>query len=133
MELARSPQHSARESVLGGVVLNAAGVPLSGWGPPLAIGVLTTAGWSVAAVSRRGRPIGGGRSEELTSLLKDRYREGSSLDEVVSVAASSLAEVEHTAVDVANLEAAVLDRTRGRRKFHRLTDQELDGMVSARR
>src|SRR5205807_7333775 len=75
----------------------------------------------------------GGRSEELTSLLKDRYREGSSLDEVVSVAASSLAEVEHTAVDVANLEAAVLDRTRGRRKFHRLTDQELDGMVSARR
>ena len=45
----------------------------------------------------------------------------------------ALAAVEETQVDVANLEAAVLDRTRGRRKFHRLTDQELDGMVSSRR
>jgi proteasome alpha subunit len=75
----------------------------------------------------------GGRSEELTSQLKDRYREGSSLDDTVGFAASALAAVEQTPVDVANLEAAVLDRTRGRRKFRRLTDEELAGMVGASR
>ena len=81
----------------------------------------------------RGYVAMGGRSEELTSQLKDRYRESATLEESVGMAASALAAVEETQVDVANLEAAVLDRTRGRRKFHRLTDQELDGMVSARR
>jgi hypothetical protein len=34
-------------------------------------------------------------------------------------------------VQAENLEAAVLDRTRGRRKFRRLTDQELAGIVRA--
>ena len=75
-------------------------------------------------------------TEELRRLqapLKDRYRESATLEESVGMAASALAAVEETQVDVANLEAAVLDRTRGRRKFHRLTDQALDGMVSSRR
>jgi len=86
-----------------------------------------------SVTDERGYVAMGGRSEELTSQLKDRYRESATLEESVGMAASALAAVEETQVDVANLEAAVLDRTRGRRKFHRLTDQELDGMVSSRR
>jgi proteasome alpha subunit len=73
----------------------------------------------------------GGRSEELTFQLKDRYREGFSLEEAFQMAASALAAVEQNQVEATNLEAAALDRTRGRRKFRRLTDQELAGMVAA--
>src|SRR6266568_2842602 len=71
----------------------------------------------------------GGRSEELTFQLKERYREGMSLDDAVQMAASALTAVEQNQVEATNLEAAVLDRTRGRRKFRRLADKELAGMV----
>jgi proteasome alpha subunit len=68
----------------------------------------------------------GGRSDELAGRLKDSYRDGMSLQEAVKLASSALAEVEERAVSGESLEAAVLDRTRPqRRKFRRLSDQEL--------
>src|SRR5437660_10073114 len=45
----------------------------------------------------------GARAEELTGQLKDRYREGFSLEEAVRTGASSLAAVEQTKVEAANL------------------------------
>jgi proteasome alpha subunit len=72
----------------------------------------------------------GGRSEELTGQLKDRYREGLSLDDAIRMGAAALGAVEQTTVEAENLEAAVLDRTRARRKFRRLTDAELAGMIA---
>jgi proteasome alpha subunit len=84
-----------------------------------------------SVTDERGYVAMGGRSEELTGQLKERYQEGLSLEEAVQMAASALTAVEQNQVEATNLEAAALDRTRGRRKFRRLTDQELAGMVAA--
>ena len=48
----------------------------------------------------------GGRAEELTGQLKDRYREGFSLEEAVLMGASSLAAVEQTKVARTQVKAA---------------------------
>jgi proteasome alpha subunit len=72
----------------------------------------------------------GGRSEELTTQLKDAYQEGLSVEEGVRLATRSLSTVEESPVEAPNLEAAVLDRTRGRRKFRRLADDELVGVLA---
>ena len=71
----------------------------------------------------------GGRSDELNTRLKDAYRDGLSLAEGLEVAVRTLSEVEERQIHVDNLEAAVLDRTRERRKFRRLSDQELGEAV----
>ncbi len=71
----------------------------------------------------------GGRSDELNTRLKDAYRENLSLADGLEVAVRTLSEVEERQVHVDNLEAAVLDRTRERRKFRRLTDRELGEAV----
>jgi proteasome alpha subunit len=71
----------------------------------------------------------GGSAEELAGHLKEDYRDGLALEESVRLATTALSKVEDTSVQAANLEAAVLDRTLGRRKFRRLTDEELSGIV----
>jgi len=71
----------------------------------------------------------GGRAEELADHLKDGYQEGQSLEDAVRLATSALTKLEEKPVDAENLEAAVLDRTRGRRKFRRLADRELAGVL----
>jgi proteasome alpha subunit len=72
----------------------------------------------------------GGRSEELNAALKDAYRPDLSLEEAVRLGVKALSEVEERQLDAENLEAAVLDRTRQRRKFRRLTDQEIASSLS---
>ncbi|HXF57696.1 MAG TPA: proteasome subunit alpha [Actinomycetota bacterium] len=67
----------------------------------------------------------GGRSEELTEQLRQGYREGMSLDEALRLAVRAMSSVEQRPIDAPNVEAAVLDRTRPRRKFRRLTDPEV--------
>jgi len=71
----------------------------------------------------------GGRSEDLATHLKDAYQEGFSLQQGFQVAAKALAAVEGSAIQGERLEAAVLDRTRERRKFRRLSDEDLAGML----
>jgi proteasome alpha subunit len=73
----------------------------------------------------------GGRSDELNTRLREAYQETPSLDDGVRLAARTLSEVEERAIEVDNLEAAVLDRTRSRRKFRRVPDAELDAMLKA--
>ena len=73
----------------------------------------------------------GGRSEDLNSKLRDVYRPGLDLGDAVRLAAKTLSEVEERPIDVDNLEAAVLDRTRGRRKFRRLADTELASILGS--
>jgi proteasome alpha subunit len=72
----------------------------------------------------------GGRSDDLTTHLRAEFREGLELADAVRLGAQSLVAVEEKPVDVPNLEVAVLDRNRGRRKFTRLTDQELSQMLA---
>ena len=73
----------------------------------------------------------GGRSDELNAALKDAYKESLALDEAARLAVKALSEAEERPVDAGNLEAAVLDRTRPRRKFRRLTDDEVSSMLPA--
>jgi proteasome alpha subunit len=77
----------------------------------------------------RGYVAMGGRSEELTGHLRDEYKDGLSLQESARLAIAALSKLEESPVGAENLEAAVLDRTRGRRKFRRLTDQELSEIL----
>jgi proteasome alpha subunit len=72
----------------------------------------------------------GGRSDDLTDKLKEVYQPGLSLADAVGLAARSLAEVEARELAAMNYEAAVLDRNRGRRKFRRLTDPEVEGILA---
>src|SRR5947208_4565924 len=67
----------------------------------------------------------GGRAEEVTEKLKDRYSEGADLAAVVRAGVQALAEVEARTLESGAIEAAVLDRTRNRRKFRRLDDAEI--------
>ncbi len=78
-----------------------------------------------SVADQHGHVAMGGRSEELMTHLREGYREGLSLEEGIRLASQALATVEEAQVDPENLEAAVLDRGRGRRKFRRFTDPEL--------
>jgi len=73
----------------------------------------------------------GGRADDLNEQLKNGYAEGLSLADAVRMASSALARVEEKPSEVAHLEAATLDRTRGRRKFRRLGEGKLAAMVAA--
>jgi proteasome alpha subunit len=70
----------------------------------------------------------GGESEPLETTLKDSYRPGLDLGEAVRLGTAPLAGGEQ--LDPDRVEAAVLDRTRkGRRKFRRLTDEEIGAIL----
>jgi proteasome alpha subunit len=67
----------------------------------------------------------GGRSEDLTTRLSESFKEGLDVEEAVKMATSALASVEEKAIEADNLEAAVLDRARDRRKFRRLEASDI--------
>jgi proteasome alpha subunit len=70
----------------------------------------------------------GGESETLSTTLKETYRQGLDLAEAVRVSTAPLAT--EAALDPERVEAAVLERTRkGRRKFRRLTDEEIGAIL----
>ncbi len=71
----------------------------------------------------------GGGEERLTSLLEERYEPGVDLAAALRTAASVIEEADERSIDPSDWEAGVLDRTRPRRKFHRLTG---DDIASAR-
>jgi proteasome alpha subunit len=71
----------------------------------------------------------GGRSDELNAALKGAYQPDLPLGEATQLAAKALSDAEERGLEAQNLEAAVLDRTRGRRKFRRLPDGEIAGML----
>ena len=72
----------------------------------------------------------GGGEEALAETLAEEYEAGAPLPTVLKTAAAALeAAVEHEIV-ADDWEAAVLDRTSGRRKFRRLTAQEIADLRS---
>ena len=72
----------------------------------------------------------GGKAEELTEKLSAAYRAGAKRQDAMALAAETLSSAEERTFDAERLEVAVLDRTRGRRKFHRLRPEELSGVLS---
>jgi proteasome alpha subunit len=69
----------------------------------------------------------GGQSEALDGYLREHFSSdnGFKMRAAVKLGHDALAAVEAKPMPSKNLEVAVLDRTRGRRKFRRLTDEEV--------
>ena len=80
----------------------------------------------------------GGESEMLAERLNSGYSPGMSLADAVRLASDTLASQNDTddgdegAMTAGRLEVAVLDRTRTRRKFRRLADEELAGLLGTK-
>lgn len=66
----------------------------------------------------------GGPAEELRDHVREHYRAGLGAAEALRLGVEALNSVQEDEIGADNLEAAVLDRTRERRKFHRFDDAE---------
>jgi proteasome alpha subunit len=82
-----------------------------------------------------GFAVMGGLAEQVTTYLRERYRENLSLAEAVRVAVDALGHGEGAVrvIPATDLEVAMLDRTRSQdRKFQRLTDARLAAVLGDR-
>jgi proteasome alpha subunit len=84
-----------------------------------------------SVTDRRGWVAMGGQSEALDSNLKENYPDNGppDLGAALQLAHSALTASGERAVPPDDLEAAALDRSRGRRKFRRLPQRELSGLL----
>ena len=78
-----------------------------------------------SVTDREGWVAMGGQADALGEHLKEKYSANPSLGDALQMGLTSLTAVEQREMPVEHLEVGVLDRTRGRRKFKRLRDQEL--------
>lgn len=67
----------------------------------------------------------GGQAEALSEHLKEHFRPGASLTDAIKLGVSTLVDIEKREIPATNLEVAMLDRTRERRKFRRLADNRV--------
>jgi proteasome alpha subunit len=77
----------------------------------------------------------GGRADQVTAWLKDRYTPGASLADAVRLAVEALGHGDNTvrAIPASALEVAVLDRARSQqRKFKRLSVEQLERILEDR-
>jgi proteasome alpha subunit len=78
----------------------------------------------------------GGQADQVSAALKDRYSEGMSLSEAVAAALDALSASgngERTDLPAAQLEVAILDRTREHRMFRRIRAARLEELISESR
>jgi proteasome alpha subunit len=76
----------------------------------------------------------GGSAEAIGTALREGHRDDIPLDEGLRLAVASLAaaDTESRTISAAQLEVAVLDRTRPRRTFRRLTDAQLEALLATK-
>jgi proteasome alpha subunit len=67
----------------------------------------------------------GGQAEEIRRFLKDHYRDGMPLADAVQLGVRALTVTQNKTLTDRDLEVAVLDRNRERRKFRRILDADL--------
>ena len=87
-----------------------------------------------SVADERGFVAMGGSAEPISAALATRWREGMSLRDAVRLAVDLLNEFgdeETRTLSAAQLEAAVLDRTRTRRAFSRLGADTISGLLSS--
>ena len=84
-----------------------------------------------SVTDRQGWVAMGGQSDQLGSALEERYPDGPpDLKDAFRLGEEILQTVENRSMPPANLEVAILDRTRGRRKFRRLTVAQIEAILS---
>jgi proteasome alpha subunit len=71
----------------------------------------------------------GGQADEIRRFLKDHYRDGIALAEAIQLGVRALTVTQNKTLTERDLEVAVLDRTRERRKFRRVLDAELRALL----
>jgi proteasome alpha subunit len=82
-----------------------------------------------------GFAVMGGSAEQVTTYLREHYAEGAPLEQAVRVAVEALGQGDTSArvIPAADLEVAVLDRTRSQqRKFKRLSAEHLERLLGDR-
>jgi proteasome alpha subunit len=84
-----------------------------------------------SVTDRQGWVAMGGQAEALGTYLKDKYptKKEPDLKAGLKLGHDALVSVEGREPTLAGLEVAVLDRTRARRKFRRLPNEELKGLI----
>jgi proteasome alpha subunit len=75
----------------------------------------------------------GGQADEIRRFLKDNYREGLALQEALQLGVRALMVTQNKALTERDLEVAVLDRTKERRKFRRLPPEALSQLLGGSR
>lgn len=90
-----------------------------------------------SVADERGWVVMGGQAERLSTVLGDGWRPGMTLREALALAVRVLGTpgddgAQQRILEATALEVAVLDRTRPRRAFRRLTGGALDGLMPAR-
>lgn len=87
-----------------------------------------------SVADEQGVVVMGGQADQLGRVLEDAWRPGLGLAEVLRLAVHALASGgdgdETRTIPAAQLEVAVLDRTRPRRAFRRLTGAVLEGLLA---
>ncbi|HEV8675187.1 MAG TPA: proteasome subunit alpha [Methylomirabilota bacterium] len=71
----------------------------------------------------------GGQADEIRRFLKDHYREGMALADAVQLGVRALTVTQNKTLTERDLEVALLDRNRERRKFRRIADAELRSLL----
>jgi proteasome alpha subunit len=67
----------------------------------------------------------GGQAEEIRRFLRDHYQESMALADALRLGVRALTVVQNKTLTERDLEVALLDRNRERRRFRRMTDAEL--------
>ena len=71
----------------------------------------------------------GGQADEIRRFLKDNYREGLSLEEALQLGVRALMVTQNKALTERDLEVAVLDRAKERRRFRRIPPEALGQLL----
>ncbi len=75
----------------------------------------------------------GGQADEIRRFLKDNYREGLTLEEALQLGVRALMVTQNKALTDRDLEVAVLDRIKERRKFRRIPPEALRPLLGGAR
>src|SRR5256886_7109550 len=73
----------------------------------------------------------GGQADEIRRFLKDNYREGLTIEAAVQLGVRSLNVTQNKTLTERDLEVAVLDRTKERRKFRRIPPEALAQLLGS--
>jgi proteasome alpha subunit len=73
----------------------------------------------------------GGQADEIRRFLKDNYREALPLEECLQLGVRALNATQNKSLTERDLEVAVLDRTKERRKFRRIPPEALVLLLGA--
>ena len=75
----------------------------------------------------------GGQADEIRRFLKDHYQEAMALDQAVQLGVRALNVTQNKSLSERDLEVAVLDRTKTRRKFRRIPAEALAQLMGGAR